>query len=93
MYLHVFQSWNKAFCLILKVSKIKKYQKNKTDFAFLTTHTSCNKIKYYINLHDASVDVYFYLFSPCWGSNKGNIQIIIIRDVVPWLACYWCTFQ
>ena len=28
-----------------------------------------------------------YVFWPCWGSNKGNIQIIIIRDVVPWLIC------
>ena len=34
-----------------------------------------------------------YIFWPCWGSNKGNIQIIIIRYVVPWLTCYWCTFQ
>ena len=34
-----------------------------------------------------------YVFWPCWSSNKGNIQIIIIRDVVPWLTCYWCTFQ
>ena len=34
-----------------------------------------------------------YVFWPCWGSSKGNIQIIIIRDVVPWLTCYWCTFQ
>ena len=34
-----------------------------------------------------------YVFWPCWGSNKGNIQIIIIRYVVPWLTCYWCTFQ
>ena len=72
---------------------LKKVSKNKTEFAFLTTHTSCNKIYYYIILHDASVNVYFYLCWPCWGSNKGNIQIIIIRDVVPWLACYWCTSQ
>ena len=33
-----------------------------------------------------------YIFWPCWGSNKGNIQIIIIR-FVPWSTCYWCTFQ
>ena len=69
-----------------------KVSKNKTNFAFLTTFTSYNKIIKSLDKMQKSL-YQFYVFWPCWGSNKGNIQIIIIRDVVHWRTCYWCTFQ
>ena len=69
-----------------------KVSKNKTNFAFLTTFTSYNKIIKSLDKMQKSL-YQLYVFWPCWGSNKGNIQIIIVGDVVPWLTCYWCTFQ
>ena len=59
-----------------------KVSKNKTNFAFLTTFTSYNKIIKSLDKMQKSL-YQFYVFWPCWGSNKGNIQVIIIRDVCP----------
>ena len=69
-----------------------KVSKNKTNFDFLTTFTSYNKIIKSLDIMQKCL-YQLYVFWPCWSSNKGNIQIIIIRDVVPWLTSYWCTFQ
>ena len=69
-----------------------KVSKNKTNFDFLTTFTSYNKIIKSLDIMEQCL-YQLYVFWPCWSSNKGNIQIIIIRDVVPWLTSYWCTFQ
>ena len=57
-----------------------KVSKNKTNFAFLATFTSYNKIIKPLNIMQKCL-YQLYVFWPCWGSNKGNIQIIIIRDV------------
>ena len=59
-----------------------KVSKNNTNFDFLTTFTSYNKIIKSLNIMQKCL-YQLYVFWPCWGSNKGNIQIIIIRDVCP----------
>ena len=51
-----------------------KVSKNKTNFAFLATFTSYNNIIKSLDIMEKCL-YQLYVFWPCWGSNKGNIQI------------------